>query len=231
MQKKTITNMIHKLLISFLILVAVVLSQQQMPFVSHVVEQAYSSNDHLLAKHQMSLETRYANPVINDVFQDNILLTLSYMSGRVQKASDINWDDVRAERTYELTLQPGEVFAFHDDVLPEFRDRAIVHTNARFGAGQGFRSSGYLYGDGVCHLASLITWTARDAGLKVTMLVNHDFAVIPEVPRVHGTSIVTTGTPSLNAERQNLYVENTLDVPVKIVFEYKNSDLSVAMYK
>lgn len=221
----------YKLLIGFLILAAVVLSQQQIPFVPHVVEQAYSSNEQLVAKHHMSLETRYANPVINDVFKDNILLTLSYMSGRVQKASDINWDDVRAERTYEITLEPGQVFAFHDDILPEFRDRSIIHTNARFGAGQGFRSSGYLYGDGVCHLASLITWTARDAGLKVTTLVNHDFANIPEVPREHGTSIVTTGTPSLNAQRQNLYVENTFDVPVRMVFEYKDKNLSFAIYK
>ncbi|HSA84381.1 MAG TPA: VanW family protein, partial [Patescibacteria group bacterium] len=125
----------------------------------------------------------------------------------------------------------GEVFAFHDDVLPEFRDRTIIHTYARFGAGQGFRSSGKLYGDGVCHLASLITWTARDAGLKVTTLVNHDFANIPEIPREQGTSIVTTGSPSLNAQRQNLYVENTLDVPVTFVFDYSDKVLHLSIYK
>lgn len=223
-----IFNMIHKLLIAFLILCVVILSQQKVPF---VVEQVYSSNEHLLAKHQMSLETRYANKVINDIFKDNILLTLAYMSGRVHNASEVNWDKVRESSRYELVLQPGEVFAYHDDVLPEYRGRTIVTTHAQFGPQQGFRSSGYLYGDGVCHFASLITWAARDAGLKVTAPTSHDFANIPEVPKMYGTSIVTTGTPSLNAERQNLYVENTFDTPVRIVFNYVNNELSVAVYK
>jgi hypothetical protein len=223
--------MIQKLLITFLILVMVMLSQQQVPLVPHLVEQVYSSNERLLAKQQMSLETRYANKVTNDVFKDNILLTLAYMSGRVHNASEINWDKVRESSRYEVVLQPGEVFAYHDDVLAEYKGKSIVTTRSRFGAEQGFRSSGYLYGDGVCHLASLITWTARDAGLKVVAPTNHDFANIPEVPKEHGTSIVTTGAPSLNAQRQNLYVENTLDEPVRIVFEYANSDMSVAIYK
>jgi hypothetical protein len=223
--------MIHKLIISFLILVIVMLSQQQVPLVPHLVEQVYSSNERLLAKHQMSLETRYANKTINDVFKDNILLTLAYMSGKVHNASEVNWDKVRESSRYEVVLQPGEVFAYHDDVLAEYKDKNIVTTRSRFGAQQGFRSSGYLYGDGVCHLASLITWTARDAGLKVVAPTNHDFANIPEVPKEHGTSIVTTGTPSLNAQRQNLYVENTLEEPVRIVFEYANGDMIVAVYK
>jgi hypothetical protein len=223
--------MIQKLFISFLILVTVMLSQQQIPLVPHLVEQVYSSNERLLAKHQMSLETRYANKTTNEVFKDNILLTLAYMSGRVHNASEINWDKVRESSRYEVVLQPGEVFAYHDDVLAEYKGKSIVTTRSRFGAQQGFRSSGYLYGDGVCHLASLITWTARDAGLKVVAPTSHDFANIPEVPKVHGTSIVTTGSPSLNAQRQNLYVENTLDEPVRIVFEYANSNMSVAVYK
>jgi hypothetical protein len=221
--------MIQKLLIAFLILFSITLLQAEVPLA--VVQAVYSSNEKLLSEHTMSLETRYANKVTNEVFKDNILLTLAYMSGRVHNAREINWYDVRAESRYELVLQPGEMFAFHDDILPEYRGKTFVTTRARFGAEQGFRSSGYLYGDGVCHLASLITWTARDAGLKVHAPVSHDFANIPEVPREHGTSIVTTGTSSLNAQRQNLYVENTLDKPVRIVFDYSESKLKVAIYK
>ncbi len=62
-------------------------------------------------------------------------------------------------------------------------------------------------------------------------MTNHDFANIPEVPKEYGTSIVTTGTPSLNAERQNLYVENTSDKPVRMVFRYSENELTVAVYK
>lgn len=219
----------QKIIIGFLLLLSLFALQQKVPLFP--VQEAYSSNETRLATHEMSLETRYANEWVNEVFKDNILLTLSYMSDRVHNASEINWDDVRGERSYEVVLQPGEVFAFHDDVLPEFRDKKIVTTNARFGAGQGFRSSGALYGDGVCHLASLVTWTARDAGLKVTTLVNHDFANIPEIPKEQGTSIVTTGEPSLNAERQNLYVENTFDTPVRMVFDYSGGVLHLSIYK
>lgn len=224
-----IFTMKHKILIAFFLLFSVLFVQQKMKLT--LVEEAYSSNERLLAKQQMSLEKRYGNKVTNDVFKDNILLTLSYMSGRVHNASEINWNKVRESSRYELVLQPGDVFAFHDDVLAEYKGKSIVTTRARFGAEQGFRSSGYLYGDGVCHLASLITWTARDAGLKVVALTNHNFANIPEIPREQGTSIVTTGTPSLNAQRQNLYVENTFDKPVKIVFTYAENDLAVAIYE
>lgn len=223
-----IVFMIHKLIIGFLILSLVTLSQQQIPFVA---QQVYSSNEHLLAERSMSLQNRYGNEVTNAVFKDNILLTLSYLSGDVQNASQINWNDVRTDSKYELVLEPGEVFAFHDDVLPEYRGKVVKTTHARFGPDQGFRSSGYLFGDGVCHFASLITWAARDAGLKVDTRVNHNFANIPEIPKEHGTSIVTTGTPSLNAQMQNLYVENTSDKPVRFVFDYSGNALRVAIYK
>jgi len=220
--------MMHKLILAFLILVLTILSQQNIPF---VVGTAYSTNERMLAKHTMSLETRYANAYVNGVFKDNILLTLNYLSGKVADPRNINWSAVESSAKYELVLEPGEVFAFHDDVLPEYQGKVIKTTHAKFGAGQGFRSSGYLYGDGVCHLASLINWAAKDAGLKVDARVSHDFANIPEVPREYGTSIVTTGTSSLNAEMQNLYVENTFDKPVTFIFIYENGDLSVSIYK
>jgi len=221
--------MIQKLIIAFLILTIISLSQQRLPLT--VVEQAYSSNERLLAEHQMSLEDRYDNKAVNDVFKDNILLTLSYLSGRVHNASQINWNQVRSSSRYDLVLQPGEVFAFHGDVLPQYKGRTITTTHANFGPSQGFKTDGFLYGDGVCHLASLITWAARDAGLTVVAPTRHDFAVIPEIPKIYGTSIVTTAGPSLAAETQNLYVENTTDKPVTIVFRNENNSLSVSIYQ
>lgn len=196
-----------------------------------VPAEVLSAKEEVLAKHEMSLETRYAVPSVNEVFKDNILLTLAYMTGKVQAPSDISWDALQKDATYEITLKPGEVFAFHDDVLPAYKDAVVKTTNAHFDSSDGFKSDGYLYGDGVCHLASIINWTARDAGLAVESRVNHDFANIPEVPREYGTSIITTGSSSYKAQAQNLYVKNTFDKPVKMVFIYKDKVLKVEIFK
>lgn len=185
--------------------------------------------ERVMGERSMSLETRYANKWVNDVFKDNILLNVAYISGKVKSSSHINWDEIHKPSTYEISLQPGEVFAYHDDILPEFQGKAIKTQSSKFGAGDGYRSSGLLYGDGVCHLASLMNWAARDAGLHVVSKVNHDFANIPEVPREYGTSIYATGGKSSVGQNQNLYIENTKDRPVRIVFSYANNTLKVSV--
>jgi len=53
--------------ISFGVILA--LSSQRLPF---AVKSVYSSDEQLLAKEQMSLETRYPNESVNTVFKDNI---------------------------------------------------------------------------------------------------------------------------------------------------------------
>ncbi|HWY79164.1 MAG TPA: VanW family protein [Candidatus Sulfotelmatobacter sp.] len=189
------------------------------------------NNGQLLAQHSMSLSDRYAVPSVNDVFRDNILLTLAYLSGTVKNLQQINWNVLRKSTTYMFTLQPGEVFAFHDDVLPEFAGKKIITTNAHFDGSEGFRSDGYLYGDGVCHFASLINWVATDAGLHVVAPVRHDFARIPGIDPKYGTAIYdATGATATN-QQQNLYVENTLNKPVRLIFTYVNDNLTVSVYK
>jgi hypothetical protein len=185
--------------------------------------------EQVLAQRAMSLDTRYGVKSVNDVFKDNILLTIEYMSGKVTNPSQINWDEIRKPSRYELTLNPGEVFAFHEDVLPEYKGKTIKTTHAHFDGAQGFRSDGYLYGDGVCHLASLINWVARDAGLKVVAPVNHNFAKIPEIPSEYGTAIYTAPGESSASEMQNLYVENNKDRPVHLIFDYSNNTLTVTV--
>lgn len=188
----------------------------------------------LIGQQEMSLLNRYGiNPegADNIAYRDNILLNLAYMSGKVHNAGEINWDAVRAPSSYAVTLQPGEVFAFHEDVLPEYEGKVVASTNAHFGAQEGFKSSGGLSGMGVCHFASIINWAARDAGLKVTAPTNHNFAIIPDIDPMYGTAIYyMTGTPSINMQ-QNLYVENTFDSPVKLVISYENNSLKVSVYK
>lgn len=182
----------------------------------------------LLASGAFSLDKRYADTFVNEVFKDNILLTLAYMRGLPITASP-NWSDIEKPFTYSFTLKPGEVFAFHEDTLPEFDGKVVKTTNAHFGSQEGYKSDGYLVADGVCHLASLINEAAQKAGLKVVAPTNHDFAVIPEVDRKFGTAIYfMPGQKNANA-LQNLYIENNKAQPVDIVFEYKNNELTVTV--
>ena len=184
-------------------------------------------HEQVVSTRSMSLANRYPVKSVSDVFRDNILLTIYYMTGKVSDPSQIKWDEIRKPMHAELTLQPGEVFAFHDDVLPQYRGKTIKTTKSHFNGAEGFLSDGYLYGDGVCHLASLINWAARDAGLNVTSLVNHNFANVPEVPREYGVSIYATGGNSATGQAQNLYIENNKDRPVTFVFDYANENLTV----
>lgn len=220
--------MIQKLTIAFLILLLITFSQRNIPL---AIQQAYSADEHLIAEHAMSLDDRYGNKAVNDVFKDNILLTFAYLSGRVTSDSQINWDAVRSSSRYEVVLNPGDVFAFHDDVLPAYVGKTIQTTHAHFGIDEGFKSDGYLIGDGVCHFASLINWAAKDAGLTVVAPTNHDFATIPDVPRQYGTAIYYAQGQSAANQLQNLYVENTSGTTVRMVFRYSEDMLSVAIYK
>lgn len=184
-----------------------------------------------LAEQTMDLSIRYPEPYINGVFKDNILLNLAYLSGKVQNAAQVNWDEIRKSSSYEFTLQPGEVFAYHDGVLPQFEGRVTKIGGSHFGGEDGYRSSGYLYGDGVCHFATLINWTAQSAGLQVTAPTNHNFAPVPGVDPIYGTSIYYAyGQPEVSG-MQNLYVENTYEYPVTIHFTAEGNSLKVSIYR
>lgn len=198
----------------------------EMPLLAPKVEA-----EEALASHVMPLGDRYPVASVNDVFRDNILLTLHYMAGTVKSPSDIHWDEIRKPFKYEFVLKPGEVFAYHDGVLPAYQGKVKATTNAHFNAQEGFLSDGYLFGDGVCHFASLINWVGQDAGLKVESRVSHDFANIPDVPREYGTSIYADPGESYNEQMQNLYIENNLDKTVKFVFQYEGDELTVNVYE
>jgi len=188
-------------------------------------------SDVVLASHSFSLENRYGNEFVNTIFKDNILLTLAYMEGTVKAKGDISWDKVTAPSSYRFNLEPGQKFAFHDQILPEYKDTLIKTTNAHFNYSDGFKSDGYLMGDGVCHLASIIYWAAKDAGLTAVSPTNHNFANIPEVPRQYGVSIYALPGAFDTSARQNLYITNNLDKPVSFVFNYNGSKLEVNVIK
>lgn len=184
-----------------------------------------------LASHEFSLENRYAVASVNTVFKDNILLTLNYMDGRVKGKNDINWEEVVKPSHFEFELKPGETFAFHDQILPEYKDSVVKTTNAHFNATDGFKTDGWLYGDGVCHLASFIHVAALKAGLTSVSLARHDFATIPEVDRKNGVSIKYMPGELANSGRQNLYITNNQDKSVTFEFEFDGENLAVEVLK
>ncbi len=168
------------------------------------------SEGEILAAKTMDLNTRARGERVNQVFKDNILLA-------VDKFGD------------GFVLEPGEVFAFHEQVRPEFADQPLKTGFTRYEASEGYQTALGLPGNGVCHLATLMNWAASDAGLEVLAPVNHDFAPIPGAPREYGTSIryMPASSAGANSANQNLYIKNTLDQPVQFIFETSADELSL----
>lgn len=196
----------------------------------HFLLPGFVPDQSVLAVKSMSLDNRYPVKSVNDVFKSNILLTLAYMKQH-GAVPTIDTKTVDKPLHYAITLRNGEAFAFHDNILPAYQSKVVATTNAHFNSQEGFKSDGYLIGDGVCHLASLIAFAARSAGLGVVSPTSHDFANIPDVPKQYGVSIYASPVRSVNSEQQNLYITNTFSENVTIVLDYQNSILKVTILK
>ena len=163
------------------------------------------ANPRILALETLDLANRYPVESVSKGFKENILIALGYLAFQ---------DDV-LEDGFALTLNPGEVFAFHNKgILPEFKEDKIVTQESDFTTNTGYKVVAGLGGNGVCHLASLMNKVASEAGLEVIAPTNHNFAEIPGIDRKYGTSISTRNGP----ERQNLYIRNVYDFPVRLRF-------------
>ena len=184
---------------------------------------------HTLASHEFSLENRYSVKSVSDVFKDNILLNLAYMDGKVKAASDISWTELEKPGHFEFSLNPGKTFAFHDNVLDQYKNSLVKTTQAHFNSMEGFKTDGYLFGDGVCHLASLIYWVAKDAGLSAEAPTNHDFMNIPEISKEYGVSIFSNPYSKGSNAEQNLYVTNNKSKPITFKFDYDGTNLKVSV--
>lgn len=168
-----------------------------------------------------SLANRYSNTFVNDVFSDNILLTVFYMGKKVDKNKPIDWEAVKSDWTIKFSLKPGDTFAFHDAVLDKYKGKVALTTNAHFNSQEGFKSDGYLIGDGVCHLASFMYVAAKKAELEVEAPTSHDFAVIPNIEKKDGVSIYSEST------LQNLYITNNKANEITFVFTHKSDVLTI----
>lgn len=185
--------------------------------------------ENVVASHQISLENRYPVKNVSDIFRDNILLNISYMKGKFNKKEDINWDEVKKPFTYQFRLEPNQTFAFHDDVLKDYKDSLVKTTQAHFNWQEGFKTDGYLFGDGVCHLASLMYWVAQDANLEAKAPTNHDFMAIPEIDKKYGVSIYSNPFSRGSHPMQNLYIKNNKTKAIAFRFEYDGVNLKASV--
>ncbi len=170
----------------------------------------------LLASENLDLSQRSPVASINEGFKENILLAVDYLK-------KINGG--------QLVLQPGEVFAFHKNILPRFEGEKIVTQESGFGVKDGYQVVAGLPGNGVCHLASLMNKTARQAGLEVVAEVNHNFAQIPGIEREYGTSIYFMPDGGNSSASQNLYIKNNKDYPVKLEFSQDGNSLKFSIVR
>ena len=184
----------------------------------------------VIGERSISLENRQINRPLNEIYKDNILLNMAYMRGVVTKGSTVNWDTVRAPFEYQFVLQPGEKFAFHDLVSEEYSYPTFT-TNSHFGGEEGYKYDGRLYGMGVCHLASVINWAAKDAGLNPVAPTNHDFYAINEIPKEHGVAIYADPGATGVSAKQNLYITNSKYAAVTFKFNFDGDNLKVSVLK
>jgi len=190
-----------------------------------------ASSVRILARKEYSLADRYNNSFVNSVFSDNILLTLAYMTNVATQNEKVNWEKVDGNFTYKLVLQPNQTFAFHDQVLKQYKGKIAETTNAHFDSSEGFKSDGWLVGDGVCHLASFMNVVAQQAKLSVVAPTPHNFEKIADVPKQYGVSIYYMPGNPTSSGLQNLYITNPYNKPIVFVFNHKNNELKISIEK
>lgn len=224
--------MIQTALISALLVSNVAFAQAEFPTTASAqLKTEATQAQTTLASRSMSLNKRYGYENPDNVYKDNILLNLAYLSGSVKSKNDINWDDLHKPTSIRFSLEPGQVFAYHDLIAEEYKKDVAVTVHTNFGAGDGYKYEGGLYGMGVCHLASLIHWAALDAGLESVAPTNHDFYPIPEIPKEYGTAIFNSPDAPAVSAKQNLYIKNNLDTKVTFKFDFDGINLKVSVLK
>ena len=194
----------------------------------------------VLVEKTLSLDNRLPNKAGARVFADNILLNLHYIKEDVDSfkndkekngPANIDWEKIREPFEVSFILKSGEFFAFHKNILEEYKEKPGIVIKSHFSFEDGYKALGGLYGNGVCHFASLINWAASEAGLEVMAPVNHDFYPVPEVPREYGTSILYWPDNGRNTQKQNLYLSNTFDSSLVFIFKANEREVSLKIQK
>lgn len=207
------------LIVSTVLTASLLFSQPTM--VSPVAESAGQLvQRQVLASETMDLSYRYPTKSISDGFRENILLVLHYLALQGDSLED---------QGVSLIVLPGEVFAFHKNILPEFKQGKIITQESGFLKKEGYVSVAGLQGNGVCHLASLMNFVATEAGLEVTAPMNHNFARIDGIDKKYGTSIYYLPNGGESSQRQNLYIRNNREYPVEFRFSLEERLLTFSI--
>lgn len=181
----------------------------------------------VMATAHMSMENRaMPGSFMAETMRDNILLTTYYMREN-PVTSTPDWREVRKPFEYTFELKPNEAFTFQKDTLPEYKSSVVKTIDVNFGAQDGYKHDGYLMGDGVCHLASILYKAAAQAGIHAYAPTNHDFRVIPDVEREYGVSIYSMPGESGVNTMQNLYIKNDKSEPIEFKMAYDGVTLTV----
>jgi len=162
-------------------------------------------------------------PYADEVLSFNILRYFHYLKG---DAEEFAGGENREPFEGSFVLNPGEVFAYHPEVLEEYRNQVAVTPETNLSMADGYKALEGLPANGVCYSASLFNWVASEAGLEIVAKVNHDFFPVPGVPQEYGTSIYHLAG-SHSSRLQNLYIRNTYDSPVE--FRYFASGRGVVL--
>jgi len=179
-----------------------------------------------LASEYLDLDYRYPVETTSQGFKSNILTSLYYFS-RIE-AGDSEKDNPNAEndvpKLFSIKLNPGEVLAFQDNIPEEYTKYTVKTQKSYYRASEGYNLTAGLWGNGVCHLATLMNWVATEAGLQVNAPTRHDFAKIPGTDPKYGTSI-STRSPKV----QNLYIKNNQGFPVEFKFMILGNMLNLSI--
>ena len=198
---------------------------------------AESEFHQVISQTKFDLSRRWENEGVSQGFEDNIILALYYLKEPNQepvKKTPLKHEEIEKlapdDFSVEFELKPGQAFAFHNNILPEYQNRVVKTMESQFMTYQGYRVVSGLGGNGVCHLASLINWAASEAGLAVEARADHSFARIEGVPREYWTSIRYSQSGG-NSQNQNLYIVNNQDFTVRFVFKRMGNELELRLEK
>lgn len=184
---------------------------------------ALSKNQVVLSERALIFDEFNLGDYADGILSFNILRYFHFLKG---DAEEFVGNEVREPFEGRLVLNPGEVFAYHPEVLDEYQDAVAITPETDLSLADGYKALEGLSANGVCYSASLFNWVASEAGLEVVAKVNHDFFPVPGVPREYGTSIYHLAG-SHSSRLQNLYIRNSYEFPVE--FCYFASDRGVVL--
>jgi len=97
-------------------------------------------------------------------FKDNILLAVNYATNSKINPTNIDWEKIDSQYKGTLTLNRVKHLLSMTMSCRNSPEKWLSLLMLILIRRKDLKSDGYLVGDGVCHLASILYWVAKDAG-------------------------------------------------------------------